>query len=84
MHIEGEIAFSNGETAQSDVLVEIFTTNGAKIGETRTEADGLFTFTATSAQQHILKANLGAGHLAGDDSVQDFLNAAGIEAVRVQ
>lgn len=27
---------------------------------------------------------VGAGHLAGEDSVQDFLNAAGIEAVRVQ
>jgi len=27
---------------------------------------------------------VGAGHLAGDDSVQDFLNAAGIETVRVQ
>lgn len=27
---------------------------------------------------------VGAGHLAGEDSVQDFLRAAGIEAVRVQ
>lgn len=64
MIIEGEIGLSNGETALPGVLVEVFDLNDKKIGETQIEADGLFTFTATTAQQHILKANLGAGHVA--------------------
>ena len=64
MQIEGEIAFSNGETALPDVLVEVFNASGDKIGETRTETEGLFTFTAIEAQKHTFKADLGAGHLA--------------------
>lgn len=64
MLIEGEIAFSNGEAALPGVLVEVFIENGQKVGETQTAADGLFSFTALSPEKHILKADLGAGHVA--------------------
>lgn len=64
MMIEGEIGLSNGETALPGVLVEVFDEAGAKLGETQIEEDGLFSFVASSAQQHIIKANLGAGHVA--------------------
>lgn len=64
MSIEGEIGFSNGEMVLPDVLVEVFDSAGVKLGEALTEADGLFSFTATTAQQHVMIANLGAGHVA--------------------
>lgn len=64
LNIEGEIGFSNGEMALPDVLVEVFDSAGVKLGETRTAADGLFSFTAATAQQHVITANLGAGHVA--------------------
>ncbi len=62
--IEGEIAFSNGETAAAGVLVEVFAEDGTMLGETHTQADGLFTFSAARPQAHRLRANLGAGHVA--------------------
>lgn len=64
MEIEGEIGLSNGETALPGVIVEIFDSQDNKIGQTVIEADGLFSFTAIKAEQHVIKANLGAGHIA--------------------
>ncbi len=62
--IEGEIGMSNGEMAAEGTKVEVFGPDGAKLGETVTDADGLFAFTATQRIDHIFRANLGAGHVA--------------------
>ena len=64
MQIEGEIGFSNGAPVLPGVLVEVFIEHGQKVGETRTRANGLFSFNALSPEKHIFKANLGAGHFA--------------------
>lgn len=61
--IEGEIGFSNGDMA-AGALVEVFDDSGRKLGETRTDADGIFDFTPKEKVVHIFKANLGAGHVA--------------------
>ena len=61
--IEGEVGFSNGDMAR-DTLVEVFDGQGNKLGETKTDEDGFFTFTPTSRVVHVFKANLGAGHVA--------------------
>ena len=61
--IEGEIGFSNGDMA-TDALVEVFDDDGNKLGEARTDEDGVFQFTPTKAVPHTFKANLGAGHVA--------------------
>lgn len=61
--IEGEVGFSNGDMA-ADTLVEVFDGNGNRLGETRTDADGFFSYTPTSRVVHVFKANLGAGHVA--------------------
>ena len=61
--IEGEIGFSGGEMA-ADIVVEVFDENGEKLGETKTDEEGIFQFTPTKAVAHIFKANLGAGHIA--------------------
>ncbi|WP_299444588.1 cobalt ABC transporter permease [uncultured Rhodospira sp.] len=61
--IEGEVGFSNGDMA-TDTLVEVFDEAGAKMGETRTDADGFFTYAPTRQVMHVFKADLGAGHVA--------------------
>ncbi|WP_371170638.1 cobalt ABC transporter permease [Aliiroseovarius sp. 2305UL8-7] len=61
--IEGEIGFSNGEMA-TDLAVEVFDESGAKLGETKTDADGFFLFTPTQPVTHIFRGDLGAGHIA--------------------
>lgn len=61
--IEGEIGFSNGDMA-TDTLVEVFDDTGRKLGETKTDGDGFFSFTPTEKVIHVFKANLGAGHVA--------------------
>lgn len=62
-NVEGEVGFSNGDMAANQ-LVEVFDGSGIKIGETRTDADGFFTFTPTQPVTHVFRANLGAGHVA--------------------
>ncbi|WP_026379720.1 hypothetical protein [Afifella pfennigii] len=61
--IEGEIGFTSGDMA-SDILVEVFDEAGNKLGETRTDADGFFTYAPEKAVTHVFRANLGAGHVA--------------------
>jgi len=61
--IEGEVGFSNGDMAV-DIPVEVFDEDGAKMGETRTDADGFFTYAPTRQVTHVFKADLGAGHVA--------------------
>ncbi|MGQ3676213.1 cobalt ABC transporter permease [Xanthobacter sp. TB0139] len=61
--ISGDIGFSNGDMAQ-DVPVEIFDPQGNRLGEVKTDEDGLFTFRPTRAVAHIFRANLGGGHVA--------------------
>lgn len=61
--ISGDIGFSNGDMAQH-ALVEIFDPQGNKLGEVKTDEDGLFTFRPTRAVTHIFRANLGGGHVA--------------------
>ncbi|MCI5078634.1 cobalt ABC transporter permease [Oricola sp.] len=61
--IEGEIGFSNGDMAV-DALVEVFDGEGNRLGETRTDEDGFFTYRPAADVKHVFKANLGAGHVA--------------------
>ncbi|KIC09384.1 cobalt ABC transporter permease [Leisingera sp. ANG-M1] len=61
--IEGEVGFSNGDMA-ADLLIEVFDAAGAKLGETRTDADGFFLFTPASPVTHVFRGDLGAGHVA--------------------
>ncbi|SCA55519.1 conserved exported hypothetical protein [Candidatus Terasakiella magnetica] len=62
--IEGEIGLSNGEMAKTGTVVEVFNDQGALIGQTQVNEDGLFRFTPTQAITHRFQANLGAGHMA--------------------
>ncbi|WP_259781108.1 cobalt ABC transporter permease [Aestuariispira ectoiniformans] len=91
--IEGEIGFSNGDMA-AGALVEVFDDSDRKLGETRTDADGIFDFTPKEKVVHIFKANLGAGHvaqyrmeiadlpedLAGGPSIVSAVQAAEVES----
>lgn len=61
--VEGEIGFSDGEMAKN-VLVEVFTEDGKKLGEARTNDEGVFVFTPTQSVVHVFRADLGAGHVA--------------------
>ena len=61
--IEGEIGFSNGDMA-AGALVEVFNSEGDKVGETRTDNDGFFSFTPPGKMDLAFRANLGAGHVA--------------------
>lgn len=61
--IEGEIGFSDGSMAKNEI-VEVFDANGTKLGETKTDDQGAFSFTATVKTDHLFKSNLGAGHIA--------------------
>lgn len=60
--IEGEIGFSDGEMAKN-VLVEAFSEDGRKLGETRTDDQGVFLFTPEQPVVHVFRADLGAGHV---------------------
>ncbi|CAA7612076.1 cobalt ABC transporter permease [Magnetospirillum sp. UT-4] len=62
--IEGEVGFSSGDMAPAGTLVEVFDPAGARLGETRTDSDGIFRFTPTQAVTHVFRADLGAGHVA--------------------
>lgn len=61
--IEGEIGFSDGEVAKN-VLVEVFSEDGKKLGEAHTNDEGVFLFTPTQPVVHVFRADLGAGHVA--------------------
>lgn len=67
--IEGEVGFSNGDMSAGKV-VEVFDPSGNKLGETKTNDDGLFTFKPTVAVKHIFRADLGAGHVATAELVE--------------
>lgn len=77
--IEGEIGFSNGDMAP-DALVEVFDDAGNKLGETRTDADGFFTYKPTKRVPLVFRSNLGAGHVAevkmGLDELPEIEGAA--------
>nr|WP_106203708.1 cobalt ABC transporter permease [Aliiruegeria haliotis] len=61
--IEGEVGLSNGEMA-ANTLVEVFDSDGAKLGEAWTDGEGFFLFQPTEPVAHIFRADLGAGHVA--------------------
>lgn len=61
--IEGEIGFSDGAMAKN-ALVEAYTEDGRKLGETRTDGNGVFLFTPHEAVAHVFRADLGGGHVA--------------------
>ncbi len=61
--ITGQIGMPNGDMA-ANTLVEAFDDGGNKIGQTRTNAEGVFTFKPARQVTHIFRANLGSGHVA--------------------
>lgn len=60
--IEGEIGFSNGDMAPEGTVVKVFGPDDVKVGETATDAEGLFRFAPAGPFAHTFRANLGAGH----------------------
>jgi nickel transport protein len=62
-HIEGEIGFSDGTMAKNQPI-EVRSEDGTKIGETRTNEDGTFTFKPTKKMVYIFHADMGGGHIA--------------------
>lgn len=62
-HIEGRIGFGGGGTIVPTPIT-IFDPEGRKLGETKTDANGMFVFTPGEAIPHIFKGDLGSGHLA--------------------
>ena len=69
--VEGEIGFSNGDPA-AKALVEVFDTEGKKLGQTQTDDEGFFVFETDVKTDMVFKSDLGAGHtveisLAGDE-----------------
>ena len=61
--IEGEIGFSDGTMAKNQP-VEVLSEDGKKIGETRTNEDGVFTYMPTRKMPYIFHADMGGGHIA--------------------
>lgn len=61
--IEGEVGFSSGDMA-AGAKVDVFTVDGEPLGTVVTDADGYFVFEATRRVDHVLRINLGAGHVA--------------------
>lgn len=77
--IEGEVGFSSGDPA-AGAKIEVFTPDGEKLLETTTDADGVFSFKAVRHVDHVIKVNLGAGHVAevvvSADDLPDSLGAS--------
>ncbi len=61
--VEGEVGFSSGDMAV-DIVVEVLDDDGKLLGQTKTDADGIFQFTPTKSVPLTFKANLGQGHVA--------------------
>jgi len=72
--LEGELGLSNGDMSE-DQLIEVFDERDNKIGETKTDGDGFFTYQPTQAGAHIFRANLGAGHVAETTVAVDQVEA---------
>ncbi len=72
---EGELGLSNGDMSE-DQLVEVFDERDNKIGETKTDGDGFFTYQPTQAGIHVFRANLGAGHVAEVTVAADQIQAS--------
>lgn len=60
--VEGELGFSDGTMSQG-TLIEVFDASGAKVGETKTDAKGVFTFKPAAPGALTFRGNLGAGHI---------------------
>ena len=77
--IEGELGFSNGDMSV-DQLIEVFDESENKLGETKTDQDGFFTFKPTQAITYIFRADLGAGHVAETSmSAEEVADLSGME-----
>lgn len=74
--VEGELGFSDGTMAQ-DTVVDVLDAKGAKIGETKTNTDGGFTFKPTVKAPLTFRANLGAGHVGTVEIAADDLPPIG-------
>ncbi len=61
--VEGEVGFSNGDMAP-DAMVEYFDSNNQKLGDVKSDQDGLFKIPLKGTGPFLFKANLGAGHVA--------------------
>lgn len=62
--VEGEIGFSSGELASPGTVVRVLAPDGAELGVTRVDADGLFRFAPSEPVPHRFVADLGSGHVA--------------------
>lgn len=60
--IEGEAGFSNGAMANAGTVVKVSDTSGTPLGESVTDDQGFFVFTAKKRITHVFEVNMGAGH----------------------
>lgn len=61
--VEGEIGFSNGDPA-AEALIEYFDVGGRKLGQIKSDQEGLFKLPLSGEGIFTFKADLGAGHMA--------------------
>ena len=79
--IEGECYLSGGGRLK-ECLVEFYGPSGEKLGETRTNADGLFRFEPTVRTDHRIVLDTGHGHRAEYTVSADELPASALVAVQ--
>lgn len=60
--IEGEAGFSNGDMAPAGIKVIITDMQGVDLGQTETDAEGVFRFKPSRYVTHHFSLDLGAGH----------------------
>ena len=74
--IEGEAGFSNGDMAPAGIKVFVTDMQGASLGQTETDAEGVFRFKPSRYVTHHFTLDLGAGHTLALTLAADELPAA--------
>lgn len=74
--IEGEAGFSNGDMAPAGIKVIVTDMQGASLGQTETDAEGVFRFKPSRYVTHHFTLDLGAGHTLALTLAADELPAA--------
>ena len=61
--VEGEVAFSNGDVA-ANAKIDVFAPDGRQLHGVTADEEGFFVFEATERVDHVIRVDLGAGHVA--------------------
>ncbi|ABK45630.1 cobalamin (vitamin B12) biosynthesis CbiM protein [Magnetococcus marinus MC-1] len=79
MQIEGEVGFSGGGAAR-DVAVSMYDAEGRLLGQTRSDAEGIFRFHAQQVMDYHFRVDAGAGHVVELTLPAEQLSGDGTEA----